>query len=118
MRHRLLVAVPGAFLAISLAALGVAALGSDILAPALEAIDTNMPDEAKETSGVTDVLEGVGERLDDIAAGEAGMPEDLPDDAGVPTELPPEEADIPIEMPAESEEWLDLAESYLETVPA
>src|SRR3990172_9615052 len=58
-------------------------------------------------AGVTDVLEGVGERLDDIAAGEAGMPEDLPDDAGVPTELPPEEADIPIEMPAESEEWLD-----------
>src|SRR3990172_8217882 len=67
-----------------------------------------MPDEAKETSGVTDVLEGVGERLDDIAAGEAGMPEDLPDDAGVPTELPPEEADIPIEMAAESAEWLGL----------
>ena len=117
MRRGMLVGVPGVFLAISLAAFGAAALGSEILAPAMEAIDANMPDDAKDASGVTDVLDGVAERLDELASGEAGLPEEVPDEADVPTELPPEEADIPVEMPAESEEWLDVAESYLETVP-
>jgi hypothetical protein len=114
----MLVGIPGVFLAISLAAFGAAALGSDILAPAYEAIELYMPDDAKDTSGVIGVLDGVAERLDGIASGEFGVPDDveLPDDAEIPTELPPEDAEIEGELPAESETGLDTAESFLDSV--
>lgn len=77
-----------AVLALGFVATGALALGSEILNPAMGAIEQHMPADAQETSGVLDVLDDVAERLDDVLPDDVerpAMPE-LPDAAQDATE--------------------------------
>lgn len=65
--------------AMGFAATGAMALGSEILAPAIGAIEENMPADAQETSGVLDVMDDVEERLDEVLPDDVELPEQADD---------------------------------------
>jgi hypothetical protein len=65
--------------AFAFAATGAFALGSEILDPAIDAIEQHMPADAQDTSGVGDVLGEVGQRLDDVLPDDVELPEQADD---------------------------------------
>jgi hypothetical protein len=121
---RALVVLTGiAGLALVLSAIGAVALGPEILGPAWGAIE-NMPGDARETSGIDAVLDGVEDTLSEWLPGDIAIPEEvpeeLPEDAEIPVEIP-EDAEIPEELPEELPEDADVGleevDSALDLVP-